>query len=167
MRAHSRPAKSPRHENPCTRWSLPAPAGNSTHAFLPTVTLMRPHSRPRSVKRSAVPGRFSIPLPGPQGTRGAPLAPPRPPALAIISFDLQGLTPIREVREGARPIPCLAAGIGRGAHPPPGSSRLPTKEGRDFELIVLIRIMHSSLASMGVQTLMWRPLCVFRHRFGP
>src|SRR5437899_11255179 len=53
--------KVPRHENPFTRRSLPVPAGNSTHAFLPTVTLMRPHSRPRSVKNSR-PG--SDPPPG-------------------------------------------------------------------------------------------------------
>src|SRR6266545_2882408 len=46
------------------------------------------------------------------------------------------------------------------------SGRLPAQEGRNFELILLRRIMHRSLPAERVEALVRRPLGVFGNRVG-
>ena len=127
-----------------------------THAFLPSVTIFRPHScRQRAAKAA---WRMDF---------GKARANRSPHPLRLGCFGLCPRFPekfanIQRVSAAAgEPKPAAAS--------PPiiRSLRLPAQKRRNFELVLVAVVMHRSLAAVLVETLRTRPLGVFGHRLRP
>src|SRR3954447_9033427 len=95
MRVITPPAPIPRHRNPFTELSLAMVTMNTTHAFLPSVTLKRPHSRRRLTQIETAPHQSS----GRQTPRPVN-AHPRRPCSSLQGLSLVGASVEPSSRDG-------------------------------------------------------------------